>query len=230
MCVTEIIDHTPAVRELVIQAEEPHEFAFQAGQFVMLHVPQEPKAALRAYSLASDDRDHHGFRLLFKYVENGLASEFVWKLKGGEQLDFTGPFGRVFFKEPPTPQIIFLNTGTGVSQHISYLLSKAEQYPNLCYRMLFGVRKEIDIYYRDHLERLASRLSNFKFEYVLSQPSPSWNGKKGYVQNFISAFDYHSIESTFYMCGNGQMIKDIKKRLIEEENFDKARIFAEAFD
>src|SRR6185437_8764034 len=102
MRVDQIIDHTPSVRELVLKTLQPEKFKFAAGQFVMLHIPQTPKPALRAYSIASDDRIEDGFRLLFKFVEGGLASEFVWKLQGHETLHFTGPFGRMFFKEPPS--------------------------------------------------------------------------------------------------------------------------------
>ncbi|UXR63173.1 FAD-binding oxidoreductase [Bdellovibrio bacteriovorus] len=231
MRVTEIIDHTPTVRELVLKTETPNEFGFKAGQFVMLHVPQgEAKPALRAYSIASDDRTKDGFRLLFKFVENGLASTFVWQLKGGELLNFTGPFGKVFFQEPPTEQIVFLNTGTGLSQHICYLLSKKEQYPNLRYRMLFGVRTEKDMYYQKEIEVLEKELPDFKFEFVLSRPQDDWKGKKGYVQNFISEFDYKNIPTTFYLCGNGGMIKEVKHQLLEVDGFDKTKIWAEAFD
>lgn len=232
MRIERIVDHTPNVRELVVTPLEPSEFSFRAGQFVMLHVPQEnsPKPALRAYSIASDERSKNGFTLLFKYVENGLASKYVWDLKGHEELTFTGPFGKVFFQEPPTEQIVFLNTGTGLSQHLCYLLSKKEQYPNLKYRMLFGVRSEKDIYYEKEVRALEGVLSDFKFEYVLSRPQETWTGKKGYVQNFISEFDYKNIPTTFYLCGNGGMIKDVKHQLIEVDGLDKSRIWAEAFD
>lgn len=230
MKVSEIIDHTPSVRELVIRTEEPSEFNFKAGQFVTLHVPQEPKPALRAYSIASDDAQKNGFNLLFKYVENGIASQYVWGLKGGEILQFTGPFGRVFFKEPPSDQIVFLNTGTGLSQHYCYLMSKKNIYPHLKYRMLFGVRTEKDMYYQPQLEELSKSLPDFKYEFVLSRPSESWTGKRGYVQNFIGEFNYKNIDTTFYLCGNGGMIKEVKQMLIEQDGFDKTKIFSEAFD
>ncbi|MNJ94653.1 Anthranilate 1,2-dioxygenase electron transfer component [compost metagenome] len=231
MNVTEIIDHTPSVRELVIKTETPAEFTFKAGQFVMLHVPQgEAKPALRAYSIASDDRIKNGFRLLFKYVDNGLASNFVWNLKGGETLNFTGPFGKVFFQEPPTEQIVFLNTGTGLSQHLCYLLSKKEQYPELKYRMLFGVRTEKDMYGQPDLDALVKELKDFKYEFVLSRPQDSWTGKKGYIQNFLSEFDYKNIPTTFYLCGNGGMIKEVKHQLLEIDGLEKTRLWAEAFD
>ena len=231
MRLKQIVDHTKNVRELFLEPEAPSEFSFKAGQFAMLHVPQgEAKPALRAYSIASDDRVTNGFRLLFKFVENGVASKFVWSLKGGEVLQFTGPFGKVFFQEPPTQQVVFLNTGTGLSQHICYLLSKKDQYPEIRYRLLFGVRNESEMYYRNELDELAKQLKDFKWDFVLSRPEVGWTGKKGYVQNFISEFDYQNIPTTFYLGGNGAMIKDVKHQLIEVEGFDKTRIWAEAFD
>jgi CDP-4-dehydro-6-deoxyglucose reductase len=231
MKVEKIVDHTHNVRELVLRTESPENFQYKAGQFAMLHVPVEgAKPALRAYSIASDDRVTNGFRLLFKFVDNGLASTYVWSLKGGESLKFTGPFGKVFFQEPPTDQIVFLNTGTGISQHLSYLVSKRELYPNLQYRMLFGVRSEKDIYIKDELDALTKEFKNFKYEFVLSRPSESWTGKKGYIQNFMHEFNYKEIPTTFYLCGNGGMIKEAKHQLLEVDGIDKSRFWAEAFD
>jgi NAD(P)H-flavin reductase len=230
MKISGLIDHTPSVRELVMTPTEPGEFNFKAGQFVTLHVPQEPKPALRAYSIASTDQTKNGFRLLFKHVPGGVASTYIWQAQEGQTLQFTGPFGRLFFREPPSQQIVFLNTGTGLSQHFCYLVSKKHLYPNLKYRLLFGVRNESEVYYQEELKKLSAELKDFKFEYVLSRPSESWKGKKGYVQHFLPEFDYMNIDTTFYLCGNGGMIKEVKHQLLEKDGFDKTKIFAEAFD
>lgn len=231
MNIEKISDYTPQVRELLLTCSEPQEFKFRAGQFVMLHVPQpEGKPALRAYSIASSEQETKGFRLLFKYVDKGKASEFVWSLKGHETLQFTGPFGKVFFQEPPTEQIIFLNTGTGISQHICYLLSKKEMYPNLKYRMYFGVRNKEEIYLQDELEALRKDLPDFKYDFVLSRPPENWEGKRGYVQHYLKEIDYKNTPTTFYLCGNGGMIKEVKHQLIEIDGLDKNKIWSEAFD
>jgi CDP-4-dehydro-6-deoxyglucose reductase, E3 len=153
--INKITDHTKNIRELDLTLISHPEFKFRAGQFVMLHVPQfdeqgQPtKAALRAYSIATTEHDLQRFRLIFKFVENGVASKYVWGLKGNETLNFTGPFGKVFFQEPPTEQIVFFNTGSGISQHFCYLESKMNQYPELKYKLYFGLRYEEDIYYRE---------------------------------------------------------------------------------
>ncbi len=229
MRVVEIRDYTSRIRELFLKCEEPNQFQFRAGQFVMLHVPAEPKPALRAYSIASNDQQRDGFRLIFNHIENGLASNFVWTLKGGELLDFTGPFGRLFFKEPPTQQIVMLSTGSGISQHFCYLESNLKKYPDLRYRVLMGMRTANDIYYRKELDSLKREFKDFDYEFVLSRADDSWTGKKGYVQHFLSEFNYRETPTTFYLCGNGGMIKDVKARLAED-GFDAANILAEAFD
>lgn len=229
MRVTEVRDYTSRIRELFLKCEEPEKFEFRCGQFVMLHVPAEPKPLLRAYSIASDDRVKSGYRLIFNFVDNGAASKFVWTLKGGELLDFTGPFGRLFFKEPPSEQIVMLNTGSGISQHFSYIESNLAKYPDLRYRLLFGVRTEQDMYYASELDRLKKSLKDFNYEFVLSRPSAEWRGKKGYVQDFIGQFEYLKKPTTFYLCGNGGMIKGVKEKLASE-GFDPANVFAEAFD
>lgn len=207
------------------------EFNFRAGQFVMLHVPVEgAKSALRAYSIASTDEQKNGFKLVFKSVESGVATKYVWSLKGDETLTMTGPFGKVFFQEPPTEQVVFLNTGSGISQHFSFIESKMKLYPQLKYRLYFGVRKESDIYYESELKRLQKHLPDFEYYYVLSRASDSWAGKKGYVQHFLNETNYKNIPTTFYLCGNGGMIKEAKHQLLEVDGLDKTKVWAEAFD
>lgn len=230
--VEKIIDHTHEIRELYLKLTNKPEFSFKAGQFVMLHVPVEgaAKPALRAYSIASTDAQKDGFKLIFKFVDNGVASQYVWALKGHETLTMTGPFGKVFFQEPPTEQVIFLNTGSGISQHFSFIESRMQQYPDLQYKLFFGVRREMDIYYVSELDRLKKHLPNFEYHFVLSRPSESWTGKKGYVQHHLKDVDYKNTPTTFYLCGNGGMIKEVKHQLFEVDGFDKSKVWAEAFD
>jgi CDP-4-dehydro-6-deoxyglucose reductase, E3 len=229
MRVTKIIDHTPTVRELLLLNESEQDFSYRAGQFAMLHVPvPESKPALRAYSIASDDRVKNEMRLLFRYVDNGVASKYVWSLKGQELLQFTGPFGRVFFQEPPPVQNLFLSTGTGISQHLCYIYSKIEQYPNIKWHILFGLRSESDIYIQNELDQLTEKYSNFDYDIVLSRPSEYWSGKQGYVQNFLFDFDIKT-DTCVYLCGNGGMIKEVK-HLLAETGFPSQRIWSEAFD
>ena len=229
--INKIVDHTKDIRELILELGNQPQFIFRAGQFTMLHVPVEgAKPALRAYSIASTDEQTNGFKLIFKFVENGVASNYIWALKGDEILKMTGPFGKVFFQEPPTDQVVFLNTGSGISQHFCFIESKMKQYPQLHYKLYFGVRREEDIYYKAELERLRQHLPHFEYHFVLSRGADDWKGKRGYVQHFLQDTNYKNIPTTFYLCGNGGMIKEAKQQLLEVEGLDKTRVWAEAFD
>ena len=71
---------------------------------------------------------------------------------------------------------------------------------------------------------------NFEYDFVLSRASDTWRGKKGYVQHFLKETNYKEIPTTFYLCGNGGMIKEAKHQLLEVDGLDKTRVWAEAFD
>ena len=187
MRITALKDLTPRIRWLKLQNEGSETFTFRAGQFVNLQVPQGEGARplQRAYSLASSEEDPDTFELLFSYVPEGKASRYIWDCREGDLLNFTGPFGRLFFKEPPSSRLVFLNTGTGISQHYAYLQSHKKKYPSLKGTLLFGLRYEEDLFYREEMENLKRDLPHFHCEYVLSRPTANWKGKSGYVQDFL---------------------------------------------
>jgi ferredoxin-NADP reductase len=226
--VQEILDHTPSVRELRFELPTGQEFSFQSGQFVMLHVPSANKPLLRAYSVASSDQFTNAFRLIFKYVPQGAASEFVWSLKGSENLTFTGPFGRVFFKEPVADQVVFLCTGTGIAPHLSYLHSRSHLLMNKKCFMFFGVAQEADIFCERELLEIKKTIPHFHYEIVLSRPSLHWTGRRGYVQNFLHETHFDKHKTDFYLCGNGAMIKETRE-LLERHQIAPEQIHSEAF-
>ena len=229
--ILQIKDHNPQIREILLTPESPSDLiTFKAGQFLTLKVPVkgQEKPALRAYSLASNDRDPSTIRFLLKAVPGGVATHYIWGAQSGDVLTLTGPFGRVLFATPPTEQVLFLNTGTGVAQHLSFLLSHGGQFPKTQFRMLFGLYDEEEAFYQNELEQLKSQIPNFEFHYVLSRPSSSWKGLKGFVQHHIEPFDCLKKPTQFYLCGNGLMIRETKELLLSQ-GLSKERIFSEAF-
>lgn len=222
---------TPTMRELKLKIVDG-QMKFRAGQFVMLLVPVEgqPKPVQRAYSIASSADDAEKFVILFKHVPGGVASEFVAKLKGGETLDITGPWGKCFLKTPAADQIIFVSTGSGLSQHYSYLTSEAKNWPNTKFHMLIGVSNETEMYYLKELDAAKAKYPNFDYKWCLSRPSENWKERKGRVTSFIHDFDFKSGTSHVYLCGSGAMIKEMKKILIEEKGLPTDHIVAESFD
>jgi CDP-4-dehydro-6-deoxyglucose reductase len=223
---------TPTVRELKIEVLEPKGFHFQSGQFLMLQVPVpgQEKPAPRAYSIASDARVKGCAILLIKLFEKGKASDFVRGLKGGEEFNITGPFGRLLFQKPIAPQVLMLCTGAGLSQHIGFLRSHAHEFKDSKVTLLIGVWNETEMFYSEELDEIKKVSPNFKYEFVLDTPPATWTGKKGFVTDYIKDFDLKGIETLVYLCGNPAMIKNAQGLLKEKFQFDPKHVFAEAFN
>jgi len=226
--VEQILDLTSSVRDLRLNLLDSKDFSFRCGQFVMLHIPGDPKPVLRAYSVASSDQDPGALRLIFKFVPGGKASEFIWKLHQGEILNLTGPFGRVFFVEPPPDQVVFVSTSTGLAPHLSYLLSKKTALQKSKVVLYFGVRSESDIFCEKDLLAIQKDWPQFQYHVVLSRPDLHWTGRKGYVQDFLHETHYQKHRTDFYLCGNGQMIKETQE-LLERNGIGPDQIHSEAF-
>lgn len=221
---------TPSMRELKLKIEGSEKMHFKAGQFVMLQVPVagKDKPVQRAYSIASTDQQDDGFTLLFKHVPGGIASEYVAKLEGGEKLDFTGPWGKCVFKHPAASQVLFVCTGSGVSQHYSFLTSEVAKYPDTKFHMLIGVSQESEMFYEKELMAAKSALPNFEYRWCLSRPSENWKQPKGRVTHFVQDFDL-SIPTHVYLCGSDAMIKEMKAMMTEKYGIPKENLIIENF-
>ncbi|MEY4617016.1 MAG: hypothetical protein RJB66_1976 [Pseudomonadota bacterium] len=222
--------HTDLIREFVFQCKDSSSFKFRAGQFLMLNLtnPAGGKDILRAYSLASGEQDPKLFRLLIKYIPQGIASEFFWNLKQGDEIRFTGPFGKLFFPEPPKSHLFFMSTGSGLAPHMSYIETFLEKYPNKQFEFLIGVRTQNDFFMQSYLEDKKSRFKNFNFQFVLSRPDDQWSGRCGYLQHQINSLGFEKSDCQFFICGNEDMAKDSKNCLLEQ-GLSADQIFVEIF-
>jgi ferredoxin-NADP reductase len=222
--------HTELIREFVLATQMPEEFKFRAGQFLMLHVPAPAggKNLLRAYSLASGEKQQTNFRLLIKYIPKGVASEFFWNLDLGGEIIFTGPFGKLFFPVLPAKNLFFFSTGSGLAPHLSYIETFLELYPQCHFEFLIGVRTQNDFFFTDYLEKTKTTFANFNYQFVLSRPDSHWIGRCGYLQNQIESLNAKPENSQFFICGNEDMAKATKQCLLGQ-GFNTADIFVEIF-
>src|SRR5262245_51863256 len=92
--VTRVADVGADSRLVQLRMDEP--LGFAGGQFIIvdsgLTLPSG-KAAKRAYSPISDDREQLLFELVVKRIEDGPASGYMHALQVGDELRFSGPWG-----------------------------------------------------------------------------------------------------------------------------------------
>lgn len=188
-------------------------FEFRPGQYISLDFNVDGDKLMRAYSIASSPHHDNRFDLCLNIVLGGHVSPSVFDLRPGDDIHFRGPFGQFVLREPPDPVSAFVATGTGIAPLRSMLQYLFQEPCDSEVWLIFGVREEADILYRDEFEQLASKHPNFHFVPTLSRPGKDWTGDSGYVQKQIERYLRRKQGFHAYVCGLKKMVSDVRRQL-----------------
>src|SRR6266850_3871419 len=207
-------------------------FGFVLGQWLSFQqVKPDGEELTRAYSIASPPGDNPRFALCLNRVQDGFMSNFLCDMKEGDEIHCQGPFGD-FILRPPLRDTVFIATGTGIAPFRSmlhWLLADPSRHEGRQFWLLFGVRYEQDIYYREEFERLAQEHSNFDFLPTLSRGGPEWKGLRGYVQEHVSEIVGDRTDMHAYICGLDKMV-GANRELLKSLGWDRKQILYEKYD
>ena len=208
--VSRLKDLTHDVRELELSLVAPDSIEFKAGQWISIDVwhPRLKQHVQRQYSIASPPSRSQQITLLFNRVPEGPGSSYLFSLQEGDLLKFQGPNGSFYLQEKPERDLLFVATGTGIAPFRSMLYTFLEQPETGTLTLYWGLRSQRDLYYQTDLETLAQQHSNFSFVTTLSRPEKGWNGSTGRVTNLVENHISSVSNRTFFLCGNGGMIRD----------------------
>jgi ferredoxin-NADP reductase len=206
--------------------------AFVPGQWLSLKASTpDGEEITRAYSIASPPSDDARFAFCLNRVENGFMSNHLFGLSEGAEVSFQGPFGN-FILRPPLRDTVFIATGTGIAPYRSmlhWLLADPTRHQGRRFWLLFGVRSEQDIYYREEFERLAAEHANFEFLPTLSRGGPQWSGLSGYVQQHLPGIVGDRLDMHAYICGLDKMVS-ANRELLKSLGWDRKQILYEKYD
>lgn len=185
---------------------------------------------IRAYSLANPPYEKE-VRLTVRIAtpppekpdaDPGLGSSYVFSLKPGDKLRFTGPYGDFFVKDTQN-EICFVGGGAGMAPmrcHILHLLNTLDSKRKITF--WYGARSVREIFYYDLFKDLEEKHENFKFYIALSEPieNEKWDGMTGFIHqalydNYIKNHDAPE-DIEYYLCGPPIMVESVIKMLINE--------------
>jgi ferredoxin-NADP reductase len=221
----------PEVHHFEFEVPGVQEFSFTPGQFISVIEPVDGKEITRAYSIASP-RGGNRFSLCLNRVPDGIVSNYLFHLNPGDEIRIHEPLG-YFTLRHPGHRAVFVATGTGIAPFRSMLLDHLPSTrPHVS--LLFGVRYETGLLYREEFERLASEYDNFRFLPTITRPNESWRGLTGRVQQHLDhALALRTPDEIFtvdvYICGLKEMVDDIRKEL-KKRGFDRKQIIYEKYD
>lgn len=215
--------------EFVFSLED--EIRFRPGQFVSVQVGTDANEnpVLRSYSIASPPWRRGEIALVLRMIEGGVGTRFFQALTPGERVRFTGPMG-FFVNELLHPgDVVYAATGTGIAPILPMIQEVLDRPEEGAVSLFWGLRHEADLFWQRELDDLGRRYGRVRVHVYLSQPGAGWPGQRGRISGPVLDLLPRLRAPTFYLCGNGQMIDELKAKLQERGVNRKRQIRTEAF-
>jgi CDP-4-dehydro-6-deoxyglucose reductase len=188
---------------------EPKEIIFVAGQTVMLYVAP---GVNRAMSITSPPSEKTSITLIHDISPMGVYSKWSLSAKVGDPMEFMGPLGAFILDRESRRSKAFVATGTGIAPFYGMAVDYLSTGGTDDVTLYWGLRHEEDIFWQKELEQLTQKYPNFRFVLTLSQPTESWQGKRGHVQDYVFS-QLNLRDADYYMCGNKAMTDDMRAKL-----------------
>ncbi|MBU2612249.1 MAG: FAD-dependent oxidoreductase [Nanoarchaeota archaeon] len=211
----------------VLYFEVPENFEFSAGQYVMMAFYKDGRRILRSYSIFSSPSEKGKISIFFKKVEGGYASNFLFNMKIGEQIEMKGPLGN-FTVRNPSKDIFLISSGTGFGPFKSMIKNMSEKKSPQKIYLARGFKNETDLCSEEELREI-SLSGNLKYFNVLSRPTDEGYIYKGHVQDFLDKFIPEGFNGDFYICGLKEMVFEVREKL-GKMGIASQRIFFERYD
>jgi ferredoxin-NADP reductase/DMSO/TMAO reductase YedYZ heme-binding membrane subunit len=216
--VAHVFDETSNVRtfRLTPAAGSRFPFEFLPGQYLNLTLVIDGQKVRRSYTIASPPTRTGCCELTIKREERGLASRYLHDVvRVGDLLDVLAPSGRFTFTGVDSGSVVLVAGGVGITPlmaQIRYLTDVS--WPGNIY-LVFSVKTERDIIFRDELDALRRRHSNLHVTVTLSRDEgPGWAGERGRITPALLARAVPEIATRrVYICGPTEMTGPTRQML-----------------
>jgi ferredoxin-NADP reductase len=208
----QLVDKRQLTKDVLeLRFAKPEGFVYTAGQFLQFFIPTEDTPVVRSYSLCSTPADSY-LAACIKILPGGKGSLFFEQASIGQTVKADGPLGR-FVCHDGSQSHFFIATGVGIAPIIGMLRDEIEnKKTDVPIYLLFGLRFEEDIFWIEKLDALKAAAPNFSYKIVVSRPSEQWEGLDGRVTDHL---DRHPEPHQYYLCGSGEMVKDVRTLLLD---------------
>jgi Na+-transporting NADH:ubiquinone oxidoreductase subunit F len=196
----------------------------------------------RAYSMANHPAEGNKLMTTIRYanppprttgIPPGKCSSYIFSLKPGDKVTFSGPYGEFFIKDTKR-EMVYIGGGAGMApmrSHLFHLFHTMKTERKVSF--FYGARSLKENFFMDDFLDIEKKFPNFKYTLALSEPAPedNWTGPVGFIHN-VALSEYlknheDPTEIEYYMCGPPMMIDAVVNMLhslgVEDEMiaFDK---------
>lgn len=158
----------------------------------------------------------------------GKMSSYIYRLKPGDEVTISGPFGEFFAKESEA-EMVFVGGGAGMAPMRSHILDQLERiHTKRKISFWYGARSKCEMFYVEEFDQLARDHDNFEWHVALSDPLPDddWSGYTGFIHQVLldQYLNQHPApeDCEYYICGPPMMLQAVLKMLddigVEQDN------------
>jgi ferredoxin-NADP reductase len=209
-----IHEHAFDTRSLFLRTIEGRRLSFVPGQFISVTIPLPAGSRVRAYSIASSPEDDEPFEICFNRVPGGEGAAYLFDLKVGDTLAFTGPFGTCTLDRPPQAETVFIAEGTAIAP-VRPMIRRAMSVPSHPpLHLLYAASDPDHILYRNEIEEWARRDGRFGVEILTPGPAPDLiygQLAQEAERRWVNADGDRSRH--FYICGVGKGVLELRDLL-----------------
>jgi CDP-4-dehydro-6-deoxyglucose reductase len=215
MVVERIVEHNSDTRSFFLRLRHNQRLNFIPGQFLSLQLPIDGKILTRPYSIASDPEENGPLEICLNLVPGGQGSHYLFSLRVGDVVQFTGPWGTFALDRAPEAECIFVADGVGIvpiRPMIRRVLACNFQFSA---RLLYHAEAEQSVLYRSELEAWTRQHMQFSLEFLVHCPFtlPKFHGSLlEYVETRYVKRDENRSRH-FYICGIGKPVTQLRDLL-----------------
>lgn len=168
--------------------------------------------------------------LMIKVYPDGLFTPHLHSLQPGVTISVSGPEGGFSLRPLRDATHLFLvAAGTGFTPMARLVQTALRDFPNIRKtKLLFFNRREEDILWRSELDELAAAEERFETLHVLSEPSESWSGSSGRVNEALLRETVPKPDgSKCFVCVCGpDAFTELTLGLLKQLGYDDQEVFA----
>ena len=231
--VVEVREETPTTKTIAFDTKGV-DLDFYPGQYIMLKVPYPPtgEELKRAYSIASSPLQKDTLEITVRRKEGGKASVLLTTdVKEGDTFTIKGPYGKFYWTEDMSKEVVLLGAGSGVVPLMCILrYIRDKDLRDAKATMLVSYISYEEIIYREELEAL-SKLPNINVKVTLTRQVPEeWKGYTGRINRDMILKEVGDLGGKlYYLCGPPKFVEDMKAALLDL-GVDKDSIKTEKYD
>jgi len=199
---------------------------FLPGQYARLLIPGTQSK--RSYSFANRPGSRNQLQFLIRLLPDGVMSNYIReRCRVGDEITLEAPLGAFYLRHIAKP-LVLVAGGTGLSALLGMLDEIAERGCDQPVHLYYGVRNVADLCETVRIEAYAERIPGFRYTAVISEPTPDWQGKRGYIAEHFDLGELRDACADMYVCGPPPMVESIKTWL-QEQALDSVNLYYEKF-